>query len=146
MVTTQWGELIKTEAPIEFNDSILSITDKEQDVIAVIDAYDVMSVQLLNDDLNAGQLSVLKKMQYVIDLIGKGPLSSVEEGELIQGLESRKDHSSLWGIAIKSHFESGMDHKEFIEGLASQCSDDIFTMSCVVGLGNAILLLRTIQN
>lgn len=105
------------------------------------------NLEFPEEKMTPAQISVQQKMQYVINLIGQGPLSSIEEGELLENLQGRNNSSSLWGIAIKNHFEKEQqDHKEFIAGLASQCQDDIFTMACVVGLGNAILLLRTIQN
>lgn len=94
--------------------------------------------------MNEAQQSVQSKMQYVIDAIGKGPLSCMEEGELIESLAKIKPEGSLWGRSISLHFENPeADHTALIKDLHSQCKDDIFTMACVVGLKTAILILRS---
>lgn len=97
--------------------------------------------------MNTAQQAVQKKMQYVIDQVAKGPLSCIEEGELIESLSKIKAEGSLWGRSIALHFENPeADHNALIKDLASQCMDDIFTMSCVVGLKTAIMILRTVSN
>lgn len=93
--------------------------------------------------MNEVQHAVASKMQYIIDEIGNGPLSSIEEQDLIETLKMRSDNESIWGVAIKTHFDKGnTDHSALIQGLASQCKDDIFTMICIVGLKGSIYLLR----
>lgn len=99
--------------------------------------------------MNKAQQSVADKMKYIIEQVGQGKLSSLEEGELIERLENASQHKSIWGVAIRNHFEKPIEDRDdwqLINGLASQCMDDLFTMICVVGQEAIILLLRTVNN
>ena len=96
--------------------------------------------------MNRAQLAVQKKMQYIITGIEEGPLTSIEEGELIELLEFAKKHNSIWGKAIRNNLDDLDARADLIKGLAGQCIDDIFTMTCVVGQKAVLFLLRTIQD
>jgi len=95
--------------------------------------------------MNKAQQSVANKMAYIINRIAEGPLVKEEHDEMVAIL-GRVKGDDLWSIGIRSYFATGQtDHTEFIAGLASQCMDDIFTMTCIVGQKAVIYLLRTVN-
>ena len=98
--------------------------------------------------LTKAQQSIADKMTYIINRVGEGPLSSLDEGELIGRLEAAKDHKSIWGVAIRQHFDKPAEDRDdwhLINGMASQCMDDLFGMVCIIGQEAVILLLRTVN-
>lgn len=105
-------------------------------------------LMVISGGLNRAQQSVANKMDYIIEQIGNGPLTSLEEGELLEILQNLKRGDSILGHSIQKHFDLPADQRddwEMINGLASQCYDDLFTMVCVVGQAGVILLLRTLK-
>lgn len=103
---------------------------------------------LVVTSIHKAQQAIADKMNYMITEVGKGALTSIEEGELIEQLENASQHRSVWGTAIRMHFEKPIEERddwELINGMASQCMDDLFTMICVVGQKAVILLLRTVN-
>lgn len=98
--------------------------------------------------ISKAQQSVADKMNYIIGKMSEGPLTSLDEGELIERLENARDHKSIWGVAIRNHFEKPIEDRDdwqLINGMASQCMDDLFGMVCIVGQEAVILLLRTVN-
>lgn len=90
--------------------------------------------------------SVHKKMTYIMEQVQRGPLVEAEKTELI-GILERVKGDSLWAIGIRSYMDGPRGHDDqFIRGLADQCMDDIFTMTCIVGQAAAIYLLRTVND
>lgn len=91
--------------------------------------------------------AIQQKFDYVISHVQEGPLSKDEHEDLIRILNTKRYHESMWGKAIDSvlNTDEGADNSELIQGLASQCMDDIFTMVCIVGQKAVIYLLRTIE-
>ena len=96
--------------------------------------------------MNKAIASIESKMRYIISRVEEGPLVD-EEREEMMGILSRVKGTDLWSIGIRQYFENGGGHdEEFIDGLASQCMDDIFTMTCIVGQKAVIYLLRTVKD
>lgn len=92
--------------------------------------------------------AIRKKMEYVIDRVGAGSLNMRELKALTEHLASIK-HDSIWGLAIQQHFakpELERNDLALIEHLADQAMDDIFTMTCILGLQAVILILRTVND
>lgn len=88
------------------------------------------------------QKAVFKKMQYILKEISVGPLSEAECEYMIARLKDCK-HESLYGIAVRKHFEKEQtDHSEFLQSVASQCVDNFILLSAIVDLDVVILLLR----
>lgn len=95
---------------------------------------------------NRAVASVHKKMTYIMEQVERGPLVEAERTELM-GILERVKGESMWAIGIRGYLDGPRGHdEEFIRGLADQCVDDIFTMTCIVGQAAVIYLLRTIQN
>lgn len=93
---------------------------------------------------NKAVASVHKKMTYIIEQVERGPLAEAERTELM-GILERVKGDSLWAIGIRSYMGGPRENEDqFIRGLADQCMDDIFTMTCIVGQAAVIYLLRTI--
>lgn len=95
--------------------------------------------------------SVEKKFNYFKSRIEFGPLTSYEEGELLELLEKFGNDDTIYNIACKSHFLAKslgqeVNDWELIEGLASQCVDDVFTMVCAFSQQTVIYLLRTVKH
>lgn len=96
--------------------------------------------------MNRAQLAVQKKFDYIHERIEEGPLAEQEYQEMI-GILSRIKGDDLWSIGIRNYFQNPQpNHTEFVAGLASQCMDDIFTMTCIVGQKAVLYLLRTVQD
>lgn len=94
--------------------------------------------------------TIQKKFDYVLSRVQEGPLFEEEKKELEFLLWMARNNESIWGVAISNHFQLAntdqeQDISSLIEQLASQCVDDIFTMTCVVGQNAVILLLRTLN-
>lgn len=90
--------------------------------------------------------SIQRKMSYVISRVQEGPLVDEERDELMAIL-GRLKGDDLWSIGIRNYLAGPRDHDgEFITGLADQCMDDIFTMTCIMGQKAVIYLLRTVQD
>lgn len=86
-------------------------------------------------------------MKYVIGQLSEGPLTCMEEAILVENLQNLKDKTSAWGFAIHLHFQKpDRDDQQLLDSLRMAAVDDIFTISCVLGLANAILVLRTIKD
>jgi hypothetical protein len=95
---------------------------------------------------NKAIASIQEKMRYMVSRVQEGPLVQEEYDEMI-GILSRVKGTDMWSIGIRKYLEGPRDHDaEFIAGLASQCMDDIFTMTCIVGQKCLIYLLRTVSN
>jgi hypothetical protein len=89
--------------------------------------------------------SIHKKMTYIIEQVEQGPLCQEELLDLFNVLGNVKG-DGLWAIGIRSYLAGPRDHDQaFLDGLAEQCMDDIFTMTCIVGQKAVILLLRTVK-
>lgn len=85
-------------------------------------------------------------MRYIISRIEEGPLAKAEYDEMIAIL-GRIKGDDMWSIGIRNYFKGEhTDHTDFLQGLASQCMDDIFTMTCIVGQKAVLYLLRTVQD
>jgi len=108
-----------------------------------INVREIMVVKPVDE--NRAVASIRKKMSYIISRVEEGPLVAEEREEMLAIL-GRIKGTDMWSIGIRKYMEGDRDHDdEFIEGLASQCMDDIFTMTCVVGQKAVIYLLRTIK-
>jgi hypothetical protein len=93
---------------------------------------------------NKAVSSIQKKMLYLIQQVEQGPLVAEERQNLFDILGQVKG-DSLWAIGIRSYLQGARDHDEtFLAGLADQCMDDIFTMTCIVGQKAVVYLLRTV--
>jgi hypothetical protein len=90
--------------------------------------------------------SIRKKMEYIIDRVKDGQLGEAEMTELMNIL-AKVNGTSMWAIGIRGYMDGPRGHdQEFIRGLADQCMDDIFTMTCIVGQAAVIYLLRTVND
>jgi hypothetical protein len=99
--------------------------------------------------MNKAQQIIAEKMNYMIAQVGDGPLSSWEEGDLLDILQKMQHGKSIWAQAIRGHFQQDPEKRndwELINGLANQCRDDLLTMVCVVGQAALIYLLRTLND
>lgn len=99
--------------------------------------------------MNKAQQAIHEKMTYMMERVSQGPLSSFEEGQLLEILQNIQRGNSLWAVAVINHFKQPADQRddwELINGLASQCRDDLFTMICVLGQAAVIYLLRTLND
>jgi len=94
---------------------------------------------------NRAVASIHKKISYIIEQVEQGPLTPEELESLFKILRNVKG-DNLWAIGIRSYMAGPRDHDmKFLEGLADQCMDDIFTMTCIVGQDGVICLLRTVK-
>jgi hypothetical protein len=93
---------------------------------------------------NKAVASIQKKMLYLIQQVEQGPLVAEERQNLFDILAQVKG-DNLWAIGIRSYMQGPRDHDDqFLAGLAEQCMDDIFTMTCIVGQKAVVYLLRTV--
>lgn len=94
---------------------------------------------------NKAIASVFKKMSYIIEEIERGPLAA-EEYQALLNILGRVKSDNVWAVGIHLYMQGPREHDhEFIAGLAEQCMDDIFTMTCIVGQEAVMLLLRTVK-
>lgn len=138
----------RTGQVIELNDGYARVhwTKKAKgepmNVRSWINASDLMVVT----GPNKATESVRKKMAYIISRVEEGPLVQEERDELLKIL-ANVTGDNIWAIGIRSYMEGVRENDaQFIAGLADQCMDDIFTMTCIVGQKAVIYLLRTVQN
>lgn len=125
-----------------------TLTDDKDTTVYLVN--EVPAEILKNLGRNKAVHSIEKKMNYIIGRVQFGPLTSMEEAELLELLEGRASDKNIWTMGIKTFFDKKnagdeVDQEAFFDGMASQCMDDIMTMTCILGMNTVIFLLRTVN-
>ena len=85
--------------------------------------------------------AIKSKMYYLINRVNE-PMTFNEAKKLVANLHEVKG-DSIWALTIQRVLDQGGDIEELIQGLRSQCIDDLFTMLSVLGQTTVILLLKS---
>lgn len=84
--------------------------------------------------------AIIQKLLYLMEQVDR-PLTCKDEGALQETLEEIKP-DTLWGKSIQMAVQGG-DVGRLVEGLGSQCIDDLLVMNCVLGTPGLIYVLRS---